>query len=345
MVVTFLSGAIIVVSFCLIGSIIMIVLLAFLTPWVVRKREDLIKPVFVYSPDGVEYERFPSLLLPSDSSHPQHTPPDLYLSVIIPAMNEAKRLIPMLTECVDYLEGRTKANKSFTYEVIVVDDGSSDNTADVAFGFSQTAAGSCVKVLRLRQNRGKGGAVRCGILHARGSMILFVDADGATKFADFSKVEESLLRATMEDNTLPKDRFSFDWSFPAVSIGSRAHMEMESIATRSIGRTFLMIGFHFLVYIFAVRTIRDTQCGFKLFTRAAAAKLFPILHIERWAFDVEILYLAEKFRYPIEEVAVNWHEVEGSKIVPIRSWIEMGRDLILIWFRYSTGIWRHQIAT
>lgn len=101
-----------------------------------------------------------------------------------------------------------------------------------------------------------------------------------------------------------------------------------------------MLGFHLLVWLFTVRTVRDTQCGFKMFTRAAAVKLFTNMHIERWAFDVELLYLAEKFHIPIFEVAVRWHEVDGSKITPFWSWLQMGRDLLLIWFRYLVGIWK-----
>ncbi|KAK6023682.1 RNA polymerase Rpb3/Rpb11 dimerization domain protein, partial [Ostertagia ostertagi] len=118
-----------------------------------------------------------------------------------------------------------------------------------------------------------------------------------------------------------------------------AHLEAEATATRSLFRNFLMHGFHWLVYLFSSRTVRDTQCGFKLFTRAAAARVFPVLHVERWAFDVELIYLCELWMIPIVEISVTWHEVEGSKIVPVISWLQMGRDLILIWFRYRFGIW------
>lgn len=185
-----------------------------------------------------------------------------------------------------------------------------------------------------------GGAVRRGVLCARGSLILFADADGATKFADLQHLEEELLGLTTLDSCVPEIRSDVNWITPAIAIGSRSHMEKKSIATRSLARTFLMIAFHWIVYIFTVRTVRDTQCGFKLFTRGAVSKLFPLLHIERWAFDVELLFLAEQFSIPIREVPVTWHEVDGSKIVPIISWLQMGRDLILIWFRYKTGIWK-----
>ncbi|KHN87094.1 Dolichyl-phosphate beta-glucosyltransferase [Toxocara canis] len=324
-----------------IGALFM---LSGLTPWPKRTRRDLLRKVFAYDPTGVEQDQFACLLHESPDSRPRHTQPSRYLSVVVPAMNEKDRLPSMLDECFTYLQSRSKKDSWFIFEVIVVDDGSTDRTSDVAFKYSTKYGNDVVKVLKLEQNRGKGGAVRCGVMCCRGAMILFADADGATRFEDLEKLENEILRSTTADGSLPKDIANFDWSFPAIAVGSRAHMEAESIATRSVARTLLMIGFHVLVYLFTVRTIRDTQCGFKLFTRGAAARLFPILHIERWAFDVELLYLAERYGYPIREVAVTWHEVDGSKIVPVWSWIQMGRDLILIWFRYYVGIWRSDVT-
>ncbi|KAM3717564.1 Dolichyl-phosphate beta-glucosyltransferase [Dirofilaria immitis] len=312
-------------------------LLSWVTPWPIRTRKDLLQPVFVYTPANPGTEEFRSLFTyDDDSSGELHcTKPDLYLSVIIPAMNEQERLPIMLNECLPYLEERQAEDSSFTYEIIVVDDGSTDGTADTGYQYMEKYKGK-VRVLKLKKNLGKGGAVRRGVLCARGSLIMFADADGATKFADFQYLEEHLLDLIALNGCISKKRANFDWIIPAIAIGSRSHMEKKSIATRSLARTFLMIGFHVIVYIFTVRTVRDTQCGFKLFTRGAVSKLFPLLHIERWAFDVELLFLAEQFNIPIREVPVTWHEVDGSKIVPVISWIQMGRDLMLIWFRYTT---------
>lgn len=106
---------------------------------------------------------------------------------------------------------------------------------------------------------------------SRGRFLLFADADGATKFSDYTKLESSLQILTKKD-----------WRIDAISIGSRAHLEEESTATRSRFRTILMHGFHLLVFMFAVRTIRDTQCGFKLMTRSAARRIFDLMHVERW---------------------------------------------------------------
>lgn len=167
---------------------------------------------------------------------------------------------------------------------------------------------------------------------ARGRQLLFADADGATKFSDFDKLEAELKAVQPLD----------EWQKPVLIIGSRAHLEDEAIATRSLFRTILMHGFHFIVWLFAVRGIRDTQCGFKLLTRSAARDLFALMHVERWAFDVELLFLAQSHRIPIKEVCVTWTEIEGSKITPVWTWLQMGRDLFLIWFRYAIGAWKLQ---
>lgn len=213
----------------------------------------------------------------TDNSGQKHQFPSLddeptkELSVIIPAYEEEKRLPTMLDECMEYLENRTKENPKFTYEVIVVSDGSKDKTVQVAMKYCEKYSTDKFRILDLVKNRGKGGAVRMGMLSARGQYLLFADADGATKFSDFSKLEESIQESSKQD-----------WKSDAIAIGSRAHLEEESIASRSAFRTVLMHSFHYLVWIFCVRTIRDTQCGFKLMTRSTARKIFKIMHVERW---------------------------------------------------------------
>ncbi|CAB3366320.1 Hypothetical predicted protein [Cloeon dipterum] len=261
----------------------------------------------------------------------------LVLSVVVPAYNEESRLSVMLDECLEYLGKRKLENSAFTYEVIVVSDGSTDGTVQLAQTYSRQFTPEIVRVLELDPNRGKGGAVRLGVLSTRGSVVLFADADGATKFEDFEKLEQSLLELTKIEFVKSPEKVEQEL---AIVCGSRAHLEDEAIASRSIFRTILMHGFHFLVWLFAVRGIRDTQCGFKLLTRAAALQCFSNIHIERWAFDVELLYIAQRIKIPISEIAVRWTEVDGSKIVPVWSWLQMGRDLFLIWLRYFIGAWR-----
>ncbi|XP_076788497.1 dolichyl-phosphate beta-glucosyltransferase isoform X2 [Arvicanthis niloticus] len=233
-----------------------------------------------------------------------------------------------LLSCLPTMKKNGKRDCTFTYELIVVDDGSEDQTSKVALKYCQKYGSDKVRVITLVQNRGKGGAVRMGVFSSRGEKILMADADGATKFPDVEKLEKGL----SDLQPWPEQM--------AIACGSRAHLEKESIAQRSYFRTLLMYGFHFLVWFLCVKGIRDTQCGFKLLTREAAARTFSSLHIERWAFDVELLYIAQFLQIPIAEVAVNWTEIEGSKLVPFWSWLQMGKDLLFIRLRYLTGAWR-----
>lgn len=255
-------------------------------------------------------------------------PASIELSVIVPAYNEEERLPMMMDEALEYLEERKKKLKSFTYEVIVVDDGSKDKTTQTAQSYCNKYGSDKIRVLTLAKNRGKGGAIRLGMFSARGRYLLFADADGASKFSDFTKLENEM-------KNMKKDS-----SNRAVVCGSRAHLEEESIAQRSFFRTILMKGFHFVVWFLCVRGIKDTQCGFKLLSREAAVLLFSNLHVERWAFDVDMLFLAQYFNIPVGEVAINWTEIEGSKMVPVFSWIQMGKDIILIRLRYFLGAWK-----
>jgi len=255
-------------------------------------------------------------------------PPSVDLSVIVPAYNEEERLPSMLEECLAFLEGR---RQTVSYEVIIVDDGSRDKTSEVGLSYVDKYGCEKVRVLTLAKNRGKGGAVRMGMLKARGENLLFADADGATTFPDLVKLEEALGKVSSQGH--------------GIICGSRAHMEEESIASRTFLRTILMFGFHACVWVFAVKTVKDTQCGFKLLKRNTAQIIFNSLHIERWAFDVEMLKVAEMLDIPIGEVAVRWQEIEGSKLSPISAAVQMFRDIFLLWLRYAIGAWRLPVKT
>ncbi|XP_059820047.1 dolichyl-phosphate beta-glucosyltransferase [Hypanus sabinus] len=260
-----------------------------------------------------------------------HDPSTKELSVIVPSYNEEQRLPLMMDEALEYLEQRLNKDSSFSYEVIVVDDGSKDKTTEVGLRYSKKYGSDRVRVLTLTENRGKGGAIKMGVLSSRGRFILMADADGATKFADIEKVEAGLKALQPGPDNM------------AISCGSRAHLEKETVAKRSYFRTLLMYGFHFLVWFLCVRGVRDTQCGFKLLTREAARRTFSTLHVDRWAFDVELLYIAQCLKIPIAEVAVQWTEIEGSKLIPFWSWLQMGKDLLFIRLRYLTGAWNLEI--
>ncbi|KAF7730315.1 hypothetical protein EC973_002559 [Apophysomyces ossiformis] len=258
------------------------------------------------------------------------------LSCVVPAFDESKRLPTMLKETVQYLENRKADDQTFSYEIIVVDDGSRDDTVNVALKFAQEHKHVDLRVLGLEINRGKGGAVTQtygfvlivqGMLVARGEHCLMVDADGATRFSDLAMLEKALKKVSVDGQ--------------GIAVGSRAHLvSTEAVVKRSFIRNLLMRGFHLLVYVLGVRGIDDTQCGFKLFTRKTAQIVFPNMHVERWIFDIECLMIAQSQNIPIAEVQVNWHEIDGSKVNLMRDSIQMARDLLLIRLNYILGFWQ-----
>lgn len=244
------------------------------------------------------------------------------LSVVVPAYNETERMPVMMEETLGYLTARQKSNPKFTWEIIVVDDHSRDKTFDVATSFNSDS--TPVYALRLRKNAGKGGAVRVGALHAVGETILMVDADGATKFSDLEKLEK-------EYN--PKAGVE-------VVFGSREHLRRaEDAQQRNPLRKLLMFCFHVAVLGIIGTHIKDTQCGFKLFSKRTSKILFQSLHLERWAFDTEIVLLCQILGFKVAEVDVEWMEIAGSKLNVIVASIQMLRDMILLRLMYLLHIW------
>ncbi|GJD12898.1 Dolichyl-phosphate beta-glucosyltransferase [Galdieria sulphuraria] len=232
---------------------------------------------FIDPADPSKTYPFPSLFSPAEKS----------LSVIVPAYNEEKRLPKMLEETIKSLEARTRRVASFSWEIIVVDDGSRDDTVEVAYKIGGPLGTDRFRVLRLPQNSGKGAAVK-----------------NATYFEDYLKLEGKLEQAE-----------------------------------RSFVRKLFMWGFHWYVNLIGgVTHIRDTQCGFKLFTREAARLVFPNQHLFRWAFDVELLYVAQQYSIPIYEVPVKWSEIPGSKLNILKAVLNMSRDLLIMRCKYCIGI-------
>jgi dolichyl-phosphate beta-glucosyltransferase len=213
----------------------------------------------------------------------------IHLSVVIPAFNEATRLPRYLDEIVGFLEGRGER-----YEIVVVDDGSTDGTA--AAVRAGAAGNPAVRVLSLGLNRGKGAAVRAGMLAATGASRLFTDADGATPIAELKRLEPAL--ATGADVVIGS-RALVD---TAVSVHARRHRVMA-------GRIF-----HCVAVGLGLRGVADSQCGFKLFTKAAAQTLFGELETAGFGFDVELLLRARARGYRVVEVPVNWTDQKGSKV-------------------------------
>ncbi|KZT56870.1 glycosyltransferase family 2 protein, partial [Calocera cornea HHB12733] len=261
------------------------------------------------------------------------------LSVIIPAYNEVLRLPHMLDEAVPYLQAHhahEAASEALHdpppgqtgYEILIVDDGSRDATSRTALAYAAAHPSAPIRVVTLAQNRGKGGAVKHGVLHARGARILFVDADGATRFEDLSRLWKECARL----ETVAQ-------GYAAV-VGSRAHLVgTDAVVKRSLIRNILMYGLHTILRTLGVGHIQDTQCGFKLFSRACAQLVFPAQHVTHWMFDVELLILCSMLRIPVSEVPVGWHEVSGSKINLVWDSIGMLKDLVVVRANYAIGRW------
>jgi dolichyl-phosphate beta-glucosyltransferase len=222
------------------------------------------------------------------------------ISVVIPAFNEARRIRGTVEVVIAYLEGRFDR-----FEVIVVDDGSSDATTEEV----RAVAHPAVRSLRNGANAGKGHSVRRGVMEARHDPVLFTDADLSTPIEEVEKLLAAL-------------REGYD-----VAIGSRRLA--ESRVERSILRRLLGWGFAHLTALLAVSGFHDTQCGFKAFRRKAAAAIFPLQTIERWGFDVEILVIARRCGLRIAEVPVRWRQ-SGDSRVRLRTPLEMGLELLRI---------------
>jgi len=279
----------------------------------------------------------PPLVVPSDedkkyrsrkSLKPQplpsiHAKPEVDLTVVIPAYNETERMPTMLKSTLMHLT--SKACRAKTYELLIVDDGSKDDTSELALQFAKENPMHDIRIVTLHQNLGKGGAVRHGMLHGRGRRLLMVDADGASRFEDLELLWEAM------------DELKTD---ATISIGSRAHLvKTEAVVKRSVLRNVLMYGLHTILRIVGVGHIRDTQCGFKLFSRRAAQLIFPYQHLCTWIFDVEVLLLAKQLRVPVAEVPIEWHEVSGSKLNVVTDSIQMLRDLLILRANIVFGRW------
>ncbi len=243
---------------------------------------------------------------------------DLSLSVTIPAYNEAARLPRTLHAAVEYLEKR-----GLPYEILTVDDGSRDQTAEVirqtACELAPMMTWGTIEPLGYDRNRGKGYAVRYGILRSSGNHVLFMDADLATPMEELEKLEAAL-----------RPEFRIE-----VAIGSRPLRESQLVVRQPLLREVAGRAFNKAVQLLATRGIADTQCGFKLFTHSAAREIFSRCTLDGFSFDVEALFLARRLGYDIAEVPVRWAHQEGAAAFAtrgayLRAGIKMLRDLIKI---------------
>lgn len=235
-----------------------------------------------------------------------------FLSVIIPAYNEESRLGPTLERLAAYL---TAASRKF--EIIVVDDGSSDNTSATVKKIG--AVLSCIRLIHYDINRGKGYAIRTGVLSSLGDLILISDADLSTPIEEFEKLDLYLKKG-------------FD-----IAIGSRGLDDSDIKVRQPWYRERMGKTFNAFVQLLIFSGIQDTQCGFKLFKGEVARNLFKRSHIDGFGFDVEILFSAKNAGYSIKEVPVIWLNSPLSRVRLVADPLSMFLDLIRIRLNWLSG--------
>ncbi|HEX3355030.1 MAG TPA: dolichyl-phosphate beta-glucosyltransferase [Terriglobales bacterium] len=242
------------------------------------------------------------------------TPPDRKpaYSIVIPAYNEGARVGATLERVLAYV-----AERGWDAEVIAVNDGSRDNTSDIIRGYAEK--NPRLHLLENPGNRGKGYSVRNGMLHAHGETLLFSDADLSSPIEEAEKLLAALHAGA------------------DIAIGSRwlrsdLQTQRQPLYRQLFGRVFNLL----LRIILGLR-FKDTQCGFKAFTRRAAQTIFPRQRIERWGFDPELLYLAKKFHLKVVEVPVAWAHAEGTRISPLRDGTRMFLEMLKIRWNAISG--------
>jgi dolichyl-phosphate beta-glucosyltransferase len=237
------------------------------------------------------------------------------LSVILPAYNESARLPPYLESIRDYLRTTFAAD----YEVLVVDDGSRDGLSDTLGQLYQ--GWPELRLLRHEANLGKGAAVRRGILGARGRLVLFADADGATPIEEELRLRTALMRGA------------------DLAVGSRlGNRDSPRLSCRRWHRGAAGSAFAWLARRFLGLSVRDSQCGFKMFRRDVARRLFQVCVEPGYLFDLEVLVRARQFDFRVAEVPVRWRDVPGSKMRLLRDGWRMVRGLWALRCRLSAGV-------
>ena len=233
------------------------------------------------------------------------------LSVIIPVYNEEKRIGGSLQTIVAYL-----AEHGIDWEIIVVDDGSTDQTVQVVKAVA--ADFPDIHLIQNEHNQGKGAVIRQGMLLAKGQQILFSDADLSTPIGEYQKLNTALQEGV------------------DVAIGSRALAQSKLLVKQPLHRQLFGKFFNLLVRLFYLPSLHDTQCGFKLFTRKAARAIFEKQQIDSLVFDVEVLYLARILGLKIQEIPVSWINSEDSKFkTNLRNAFLVFRDLAKIRWLHS----------
>jgi len=236
----------------------------------------------------------------------------LTLNIILPAYNEADRIGASLDKITEYAQ-----RHAWTVEVIVVNDGSTDRTADIVRQYA--ARYPWLRLIDNPGNRGKGFSVRNGMLHAHGDILLFSDADLSSPIGEADK-----LIAALEAGA-------------DVAIGSRWVRKELQVVRQPLRRRILGRLFNLALRLVLGLNYKDTQCGFKAFRRSAAELVFTQQQVETWGFDPELLYLAKKVGLRIVEVPVYWAHSEGTRLHPLRDGMRMFAQLFQIRWNSITG--------
>lgn len=238
-----------------------------------------------------------------------------FVSIVIPAYNEALRLESSLHALSSFLGG-----VSWPWEVILVIEHSTDGSLALARRLAESLPG--FHIIGNRTQRGKGYAVRCGMLQARGEFAFFMDADLSTPLAELP-VFLDYFAAHPEAHILVGNR-----QHPSSAI-----LKKQSLLRRKMGQTFNRV-----LRLVAGISLRDTQCGFKAFRRAAREAIFPLQTLDGFAFDVEVLLLAEKLGFNVHDLPVQWSNAGGSKVNMLRDSVQMLRDALRIRKRVAATI-------
>lgn len=224
----------------------------------------------------------------------------MQISIVIPAFNEEKRIEASLREVALFLP------KHFQdWEVIVVDDGSADRTADIVRRFEHKSPNSHLTLEALPENMGKGAAVKHGVMQAKGNVILFMDADLSTPLTEIAKVMAALEQGA------------------DVAIGSRGQPDSNIVQHQPFYRETMGKIFNRIVRWLVMDGIRDTQCGFKAFRHQAAKEIFSRVETSHFGFDVEVLLWAKKLGFSVKEVGVTWINSPNSRVSPIKDALKM----------------------
>ncbi|MFM9903730.1 MAG: dolichyl-phosphate beta-glucosyltransferase [Pyrinomonadaceae bacterium] len=239
------------------------------------------------------------------------------ISIVVPAYNESERLVEPLTKILDFV-----VTSGLASEVIVVDDGSSDGTADIAQGVLVKNTGVASNVIRYDKNRGKGFAVKTGLLAANADIALFTDADLSTPIEEIHKLIEPIRKG------------EFDITF-----GSRA-LDRSLIGThqpwqREQGGKVM----NFIIRTMSGLPFADTQCGFKAFNLIKFRPLLDVMTIDRFGFDVEFLFVAKYHGLRLAEIPVRWNDVAGSKVSVLRDTRRMMNELMQIRRNARNGLY------